>query len=220
MRTFQDSNPLSSRTWSARNVKQPARSSLRVLPILGVTMAALLAVSGCSSGTAPTTYDLTAVRDGAVAKRLNPGRGQLLVSEPITVQVFDSDRIIVKDASGAISFIGGGQWADRVPRLVQARLIQTFENIGGRAAVGRPGDRIIGDYQLNTDIRAFQIMSGTGEAVVELSVKLINDKTGRVVAARIFTGRVPASASDAGAAAAALDKALMGVLAEIVRWTR
>lgn len=201
-------------------MKRTVLSSLPLLPSVGMMMGALLAVPGCSSGTVPTTYDLSAVRDGRVATRLNPGRGQLLVAEPITVQVLDSDRIIVKDASGAISFIGGGQWADRLPRLVQTRLIQTFENIGGRAAVGRPGDRIVGDYQLNTDIRSFQIMSDSGEAVVELSVKLINDKTGRVVAARIFSGRLPASAGDAGAAAKALDTALMGVLVEIVRWTR
>jgi cholesterol transport system auxiliary component len=192
---------------------------LRAIPSVCAGFVCVLALSACSSS-APTTYDLSAVREVSGLNRLSPGGGQLLVSEPATVQVLDSDRIIVKDDAGAISFIGGGQWADRLPRLLQTRLIQTFENVGRRAAVGRPGDRIVGDYQLNTDIRAFQIMSGSGEAVVELSVKLINDKNGRVTAARIFTSRVPASAGDVGAAAAALDKAMMNALVDIVRWAR
>ncbi|HEY8564282.1 MAG TPA: ABC-type transport auxiliary lipoprotein family protein [Beijerinckiaceae bacterium] len=175
--------------------------------------AALLAA--CSSGPSPTTFDLSApsqkVRGGSV-------RGQVVVAEPVTVQTFEADRIIVKDPSGAVSFLGGGQWADRLPRLVQARLVQTFENASRLKAVSRPGERITADFQLNTEIRAFNIDSATGEALVEISAKVVDDRTGRITTARVFSARVPVGAVEAGAAARALDQALSQVLLGIVRF--
>jgi cholesterol transport system auxiliary component len=188
------------------------RAVLRVLT--GAATAAVAAA--CSTSPSPTTFDLTAPRQrvggGAIAGQV------LVVAEPVAIQVLEAERIIVKDASGAVSFLGGAQWADRLPRLVQARLIQTFENASRIRAVSRPGDRIVADYQLNSEIRAFQIDAATSQAVVELSARLINDRSGRVALSRIFTGRVPVPTIDAGNAAQALDRALSIVLLEIVRW--
>lgn len=180
-------------------------------------LAAALALSACA-GAVPTTYDLSAPRSETSGPL--SARGQLIVAEPRAVQALDSERILVRETSGAISFLGGGQWSDRVPRLVQARLIQTFENVGRRAAVARPGERLVADYQLNTDIRSFQIAAATGTAEIEVSAQLVNDRTGRVAAARIFRASEPAGAVDAANAAAALDRALGRVLVEIVRWAR
>lgn len=179
---------------------------------------ATLALAGCSSGAVPTTYDLTAPRSDAAGPL--SARGQLIVAEPRAVQALDSERILVREANGSLSFLGGGQWSDRVPRLVQARLIQTFENVGRRAAVARPGERLVADYQLNTDIRSFHIASANGSAEVEISAQLVNDRTGRVAAARIFRATEPAGAVDAANATAALDRALGRLLVDIVRWAR
>ncbi len=84
--------------------------------------------------------------------------------------------------------------------------------------MSRPGDKITADYQLISEIRAFDIQTATGEAVVDLSLKLVADGTGRVAAARIFTARVPVAAVDAASGARALDQALVTVLGDIVRW--
>ncbi|CAN7524268.1 ABC-type transport auxiliary lipoprotein family protein [Bosea sp. LjRoot237] len=172
-------------------------------------------MAGCSGGAAPTTYDLSAPRDFG---RARGSGGVLIVAQPTTVQALDADRLIVKDSSGALSFLGGAQWADRVPNLVQTRLIQTFENGSRIATVGRPGERIVPDLQLNTDIRAFNIDAASGQAVVEITAKLIGDRTGKVQRARVFSARVPASAVDGAGAAQALDQALSQVLIQIVRW--
>jgi len=185
-----------------------------LVPSLAVAGALLLA--GCGGGSAPTTYDLSAPRDFG---RIGGGGGVLIVAQPTAVQALDSDRLIVKDSSGALSFLGGAQWADRVPNLVQTRLIQTFENGSRIAAVGRPGERIVPDFQLNTDIRAFNIDAASGQAVVEITAKLIGDRTGKVQRAKLFSARVPAGADGAGAAQA-LDQALSQVLIQIARWAR
>lgn len=189
------------------------RGRLRALS-LAITGSLLLA--GCGGGSAPTTYDLSAPRDFG---RIGGGGGVLIVAQPTAVQALDSDRLIVKDSSGALSFLGGAQWADRVPNLVQTRLIQTFENGSRIAAVGRPGERIVPDFQLNTDIRAFNIDAASGQAVVEITAKLIGDRTGKVQRAKLFSARVPAGAEGAGAAQA-LDQALSQVLIQIARWAR
>jgi cholesterol transport system auxiliary component len=181
--------------------------------VLWLACASLLAAA-CSSP-APTTFDLSAPRQRVAGGAIG---GQVVVAEPTAIQTFEADRIIVKDTSGSVSFLGGAQWADRLPRLVQARLIQTFENSSRIRAVSRPGDRITADYQLNTELRAFQISSATNEAIVEISAKVVNDKTGRIGAARVFTARVPVATIDAPNAAQSLDKALSTVLLQIVRW--
>lgn len=181
-----------------------------------LALASALLLAGCGGGSAPTTYDLSAPRDFG---RIGSGGGVLIVAQPTTVQALDSDRLIVKDSTGALSFLGGAQWADRVPNLVQTRLIQTFENGSRIAAVGRPGERIVPDFQLNTDIRAFNIEAASGQAVVEITAKLIGDRTGKVQRARLFSARVPAGADGAGAAQA-LDQALSQVLIQIARWAR
>ena len=178
-------------------------------------VAAGLLVSACTSSSSPTTFDLTAPREGVRAGALS---GQVVVAEPVAVQVLEAERIIVRDAGGAVSFLGGGQWADRLPRLVQARLIQTFENGSRLQAISRPGDRIAADFLLNTELRSFQVAAPANEAVVEISARLVNDKTGRIVRARVFTARVPLTAVDAANAAQALDRALSTVLVDIVRW--
>lgn len=200
-------------------ISRPTPPRLHSLSAIALLFAGSMLLAGCGGGATPTTYDLSAPGPRDVG-RVAGSRAALVVAEPTTVQTLDSDRIIVKDSAGALSFAGGAQWADRVPKLVQARLIQTFENGGRLTSVSRPGERIVPDMQLNTDIRSFNIDTASGTAVVEISAKLVGDRTGQIQRARLFSARVPATAGDGGAAAQALNKALSQVLVEIVRWVR
>lgn len=203
------SNPVTNPMTMRRHPTAPRRGRR-----IALGLAAAMALGGCSS-TPPTTFDLSAPRD---VGRVGPGRGQLAVAEPIAVQALDSERIIVKDRSGAISFLPGVQWADRMPRLVQTRLIQTFENASRIANVGRPGGGLNADILLVTEIRSFQVASATGEAFVDITAKTVNS-AGRITAARMFSARVPTGGIDGPDAAEALDKALSKVMLDIVRWT-
>lgn len=187
----------------------------RFRPIISTALvgAALVALAGCASAPPPATFDLTAPRGPA---RARPA-GQFVVAEPLSLLIYDGDRIVVRQG-GQVSVLKGGQWADRLPRLIQTRLIQTFENVGMTAGIGRPGERIVPDRQILLDIRAFEIDADRGEAVVEITVKLLRDATGRVGASRLFTAREPAQTEPASAAAS-LDAALSRVLVQVVSWT-
>lgn len=176
---------------------------------------ALLMAAGCSSPTAPT-FDLTAPRQAVRGGGLIGG--QLVVAEATALQPLEAERILVRDAAGSVSYLGGAQWADRLPRLFQARLVQTFENASRIRAVARPGEGVTGDYQLNTDLRAFQLDAATGEAFVEVSAKLVATQPARITYARVFTARVPVASAAGPAVAQGLDQALSKVLLDIVRW--
>ncbi|WP_412760052.1 ABC-type transport auxiliary lipoprotein family protein [Methylobacterium guangdongense] len=182
-----------------------------------IAAAALLAalLGGCGGGAAPLTFDLAALPQ---AGRPVAAARSIVVSEPVGIQPFEADRIIVREGGGSLSFLGGGQWADRLPRLIQSRIIQSLENSGRLRSVSRPGDKVVADYQLISEIRAFDVQAATGEAVVDLALKLVADGTGKVTAARIFVARVPVAKIDAGTGARALDQALTTVLADVVRW--
>lgn len=168
----------------------------------------------CSSGPAPTTYDLS-----APTSRISGSSGvQVLVAEPAALQSLSTQQIIVKDASGAISFLGGGQWSDNLPRLIQTRLINTFENASQIRGVSRPSSGAVADVQLISELRSFEIATPSNEAVVEISVKIVNDANGRIVNGRIFRSRAPVAAVDAANAARGLDEALSVAMLDIVRW--
>lgn len=187
----------------------PATSaSLRILGLLG-----LLAVAGCgSSGSPPATFDLT-LPPGKSSS--TPGRQQIIVNDPTALQPLDSDRILVTSGP-AVSYLGGAQWSDRLPRLVQARIVQTFENTG--RTVGRPGNGVSADYQVDSDIRAFGISTEGSEAVVEISAKIINARDGRIVAARVFRAATPVAAVNGKDAPPAIDQTATKVFGELVRW--
>lgn len=188
------------------------RRSRRAAAWSAAGFAALL-LAGCSGSTPLETFDLS-VPPGS--GRPAPRARQVVVAEPVALQALESDRIVVRSQEGTISFVGGVQWADRLPRLLQSRMVQAFENNG--RAVGRSGNGVAADVVLQSDIRFFGVSAGEG-ALVELSAKLVDGENGRILSARVFRASTPLAGVSGPAAAAGLDQAMQRVLGEIVRWT-
>jgi cholesterol transport system auxiliary component len=175
--------------------------------------AASVTLTACG-GPPPATFDLTAPRESL---RRGGGRSAIIVAEPTTVFAIDSERIVVRTANGELTYLPRAQWSDRLPRLLQARLIQTFENLG-RVAVGRPADRLAGAFQLLIDIRAFEAREATREAFVEVAAKLVSSGSGAVASARLFSASTPVGAIDGAGVSQALDQSLARVMADIAAW--
>jgi cholesterol transport system auxiliary component len=175
-----------------------------------------LVTVGCSSVAPPQTFDLSAVRSGLTNART---KRQFEVTEPSATSALDSDRIVIRTGPEAIAYLTGVQWSGRLPALVQTRLVQTFENAKLTQSVGRPGERFIADYALTSEIRSFEIDVQQGQALVEVAARIVAETSGRIVAAQIFSAKVPTSFGAGAAPAAALDQALGEVMRAIVRWT-
>lgn len=181
-----------------------------------------LPASGCAvvgGGSAPLdTYELSAPSaDGSGPRR---ARMQVLVAEPTALKAFDGENIVVKTGPGTIAFLKGAQWADRLPKVVQARLAETLQNSGRFGGVGRPGEGLAIDYQVVTEIRAFEIRaSGQESAHVAIHARLLNDRNGVVRAQKVFEASAPVSGSGNDAYLAGLDRAFGEVAADIAAWT-
>jgi cholesterol transport system auxiliary component len=167
---------------------------------------------------APTTYDLIAPRSFAGATK--PAQWQLVVNEPTAVRALDTDRIMVRPSPDKVSYYRGVAWSDRLPRLMQARMIETFQNSGAVRAVGGPGDRVDGDFNLATEIRAFQIDAHGAQAAAQIDIfaKLVDNRSAKIVASRGFSARVPASKDDPASGVSALNQALTEVLQDTSQW--
>jgi cholesterol transport system auxiliary component len=182
-----------------------------------------LGLGGCAmalggGSAAPTTYDLIAPRSFAAGARSAPY--QLVVREPIAVHALDTDRIMVRPGVSQVSYYKGAVWSDRLPHLVQVRMIETLQNAGAARAVLNSNDQASGDFYLATEIRAFQIDTANGPAAadVDLFAKLIDGNSEKVVAQKGFNARVPAPNDTPQAAVAALNQALTQVLQDTSSW--
>jgi cholesterol transport system auxiliary component len=162
------------------------------------------------------TYELSAV-DGFSGLSAAT-RAQILVKAPSALKSLDSERIVVRPAPPVVTYLAGAQWSDTLPRMVQAKLVATFENTGRTGATAQPGDGLVIDFQLVSEIRRFGIDERTGTAQIEMSIKLLTDKSGRVRQTRIFREAVPVRGSTSDAYFAALDDAFDLMTRDIVQW--
>ncbi|MBI1867542.1 MAG: membrane integrity-associated transporter subunit PqiC [Methylocystis sp.] len=176
---------------------------------------AALALAGC--GSAPReTFDLTRADSGAAPRpSMRALRTTLAINEPEANVPANSDRIVIRTGPQEIAYLADAQWADRLPRLVQARLIEGFEHTSISAM--RPGPTA--SFTLATDIRRFEIDVTRQAAIVEISARILRDRDASVRAARVFIGQAEASHSTGAPAAQALEEALERATRQIVQWT-
>ncbi|MGH6760203.1 MAG: ABC-type transport auxiliary lipoprotein family protein [Phyllobacterium sp.] len=184
-------------------------------------IALLTTVSVSACGTASKTldtFDLTT--PSPTVNTARKGHVQLLIAEPTALKPLDGENIVVRPAPVSISYLKGAQWGDRLPKIVQSRLSQAFQNTGHLGGVGLPGDGLAIDYQVVSELRAFGIEARGGEtAVVEIAVRILNDRNGTVRATKLFLATRPVSGGGNSAYAKALDAAFDEVANDIVIWT-
>lgn len=139
-----------------------------------------------------------------------------MVYEPTATNALDTSRLMVRPKADQVSYYKGIAWSDRLPRLVQTRMIETFQNSGAVKAVSPSS----GQYALQTELRAFNIdvTSGRAAAEIDMFAKLVNTSTGRVVATKSFSARVPAKTDAPGDAIAALNQAFTELLQDTTTW--
>jgi cholesterol transport system auxiliary component len=141
---------------------------------------------------------------------------QVLVPEPVVDRAYDTDRLLVRPSATEIAFYAGAQWSDRLPRLVQSRLVEALERSGRFRAAGRPGQGLAIDRQLIVDVRAFDYRVTEQRVEVALAVKTMDDRSGRVTSVVEHRADEPVTSDTAKAVVAAFDAAFGRVIGEIV----
>jgi cholesterol transport system auxiliary component len=181
-------------------------------------LGAVLLAAGCNTAAVFDIYDLGAPSDFSGLK--GASRAQILVLEPSALKSLDAPEIVVKTSPTQITYLARSQWPDRLPKVVQARLVQAFENSKRVRAVAKPGEGLVIDYQIVTDIRAFEARIGSGEqsALVSLSVKLVSDRSGKVLRSKVFETQAPISSGDAPAVVNGINAAFDAIARDLVQW--
>ncbi len=186
------------------------RPDLRCAAFLAIALTA----AGCAS--APPAQNFGLGEPGGSAARLRVPVRQILIAEPGAMQPLDGDAMIVF-AAGRYEMIAGGRWSERLTRLVQDRIVRGFEDRG--LAVGRTGTGLNGDFVVGADLKRFELVVEDGvSARVELTLRVIDAVSGRIVAARAFRADAPASSAAPAEAAAAFDHALDALLPQLTGW--
>lgn len=172
-------------------------------------------LASCTSliaGRPSAIYDLSAPGEPQAAQ----GRAQILVPEPTTVAALNTDRIAARPTPAEYAYLPDAVWSDRLPKLLQQRLVQTLQNSGRARAVAVPGQGILVDIQLAVDVRAFEL-SGEG-AVADFVVRVMDDRNGKVIGTQAFRQVVPVTSRSNAAVVQALDQAMDQAYVEIANW--
>jgi cholesterol transport system auxiliary component len=188
-------------------------------------LTATLFLNGCALGglmnavPPPATYDLQAPD---TARKASGHRGaNIAIGIPVAVRTIDTEEILVKTPDGRVSYFPASAWGDRLPRLVQARLIEVFSNAGAFRAVITSQDRVSPDISLSLEIRDFQVnvLDGHAQASIDIYAKLVDERGGAVIATKRFTASAPATKDDVGSGVTALNGAFQQVATEMLNWT-
>jgi cholesterol transport system auxiliary component len=174
-------------------------------------------VGGLLGGAPPATFDLVAP---PVEKARGTRTAQIMIAPPVAVKTIDTEEILVKGSNGRVAYYSGVAWGDRLPRLFQARLVETLANSGAFRAVLTNQDRVSGDLSLAIEIRDFEVETapGGGEAVVDVYVKLVDDRNNAVMTTKRFQARKPLRSEDSGEGILALNGAFQDVALQITSW--
>src|SRR6478672_8646321 len=152
---------------------------------------------------------------GSASKSINR---QLAIPEPTAVAMLETQRMLFsqpKDYPGFADFV----WADSIPKLLQARLIESFENYDIGHAPLRAADIGQTDFQLLIDVRRFRIATDSEPAAeIGLSARII-DRNGKVAASRLFEDSQKFDKVEPPPAVVAFDDAFGRIAKEMIAWT-
>jgi phospholipid/cholesterol/gamma-HCH transport system substrate-binding protein len=165
---------------------------------------------------AETAHDLRALpNQGPAGKTISV---QLTIPEPTAVAMLDTQRFLFSPAREYPGF-AQALWADDLPKLLQVRLIESFENYDIAHAPLHEADVGQTDFQLLIDVRRFRIaVDSTPTAEIGLSARIV-DKNGKVVAARLFEESEKFDKVEPPAAVNAFDDAFGRIAKEMIAWT-
>ena len=179
-------------------------------------IAGLEKMTGGGTPAQKTTYDLRAPQNLGPASKIL--KAPLAIPEPTAVAMLETQRFLFSPAKDYPGF-ADAIWADAIPKLLQARLIESFENYDIAHAPLRVADLGQADFQLLIDVRRFRIATDSDPvAEIGLSARIV-DKNGKVVASRLFEDSERFDKLEPATAVAAFNEAFGRIAKQMIGWT-
>lgn len=152
-------------------------------------------------------------------------RFQIAVEEPTATAAVDTDQIAVQPTPLRVQYLPGARWVDRAPLIVQALMIESFENSNRVPSVGSSAIGLRADFLIVTDIREFQANVPVDdpdaplEVNVRLNIKLIDAFSDRIIGSETFEEFASAATDGAVDVTTAFDQALGDTMRDAVEWS-
>jgi len=151
---------------------------------------------------------------------------QIVVQEPTATAAVNTDQIAIQPTALQVQYLPRARWVDRAPLIVQALLVESFENSGKVAAVGRSTVGLRPDYLIAPDLREFQGIvvsetesSKTVRIEVRMNIKIIDEFEDKIIASSSFQENVVAASDQTSDLVSAFDLALGRAMRDAVEWS-
>ena len=150
---------------------------------------------------------------------------QIVVEAPTATAAVDTDQIAVQPNPLEVQYLPGARWVNRAPLIVQALLIESFENSERVPAVGSSTIGLRADFLIVTDIREFQAIVPAEDSTaplrvdVRLNIKIVDAFEDRIIGSRSFEEIVAATSDEPRDVVAAFDEALGDTMRDSVEWS-
>ena len=166
----------------------------------------------------PVTGDASAT---AVPAAAGAQAWSLRVVRPAAGVHLAGQRIVVMPEDNRVSVYQGAGWSDPAPVLVRDRVLEAFRADGRVGALSSDERQLHADFELDSDLRAFQseYRGGRPEAVLRLDARLVHTASRRIVASRTFEQRQPTEDPAVPAVVQAFGTAADRLSAAVVDWT-
>jgi len=195
---------------------------MRTLPL--VLLAAAFALAGCGDilpkpAPPPALYRLTAASDFSSGVAAAPT--QLQIEVPNAEAALDTTRIALSRSATTLDYFADAAWTDRLPLVLQARLLASFQNAHRLVAIAGTASAAQSDAILTIELRHFEAQyggSGPPQWRIELNADLISAVDRKVIATRLFTGSAAVPQNNMAAIIDGADQAWRGVATQIVDW--
>ena len=147
---------------------------------------------------------------------------QLTLARTEASRVTDSLRIMVRPTPHEVQVYKDAAWGKMPTDMIEDALLRTLEDSGRIQAIARQGSGLGADYRLVLDLRRFESTydgQPRPSANIELSAKLLELRTQRVVASNTFSHGTPAAGTDVSQVVDAFEQSLHRVTADLAAWT-
>ena len=202
---------------------QSARSRLpaALLLALGLGLAGCATVS--SLNTAARTLDAYALNPLPPQPGAGGGTRLLFVAEPTASGAIGGDRIVMRPTPIQVTLLGDGRWVEPAPAHLRDVIARSFANTGRFAYVSTGSVGPLPDFTLLVDIESFEAQllppgGAPARVVVSMTLSMVRDADGRLLASRRFTRAADASGTDALSIVTAFEAATGALLREAVPW--
>lgn len=147
----------------------------------------------------------------------------LTIIRPNSNSFLDSNRIAVRPEANTLQVYKGANWSDSLPDLIQAELVESFENSGKIKTVSRQSSGVPAEVALLLDIRQFESVYTAGQkkpnVQIQIHTKLLEYPSNRVIASKTFNTEVATNSKDIPDVVQAFEIGLNTINQDIVTWT-